>query len=61
MTLVDILIILLILGIAFVAVRYVLGLMGIAVPDPLVIMVFLLILLLVLTGQCDIRLGIGGR
>ena len=61
MTLIELLILLLIVGIAVVAVRYVLALTGFQVPDVLIIMAALLVLLLVITGQCDVRLGIGGR
>jgi hypothetical protein len=61
MTLIDILILLAVVGLFIVGTRWVLSLAGIAVPDALIILAAVLIVLLVITGQCDVRLGIEGR
>ncbi len=61
MTVIDILIILVVVALGFVAVKWVLGLMGFPVPDAILILGALLILLLVFSGALHVRLGLGGR
>ncbi len=61
MTLVDLLILLVVVALFVVATRWVLSLMGIGVPDAIIILAAILIVLLVVTGQCDLQLGVGGR
>lgn len=61
MTVVDALIILAIVAIAYVAIKWILGLMGFPVPEAILVLGALIILLLVFTHRMSIGLGIGGR